>query len=338
MLTRLAIFSHDENKKAIGDLTKQMTESFEKLEKNHEGSLSKQEHRTIRLIVRPSPNRRLNPRAILPVRSKHNRQPQVDQTSTTAASPHFAVAHDSEQPQIKALSDSEQVLTVGSAESQDQSDDQLVGHAPEIGPDTPSHQSPFLDAQVGFELPSLPDGPESPDQANDIEITFEDGSIAVIPGGTDHDDGDDNEGVKTQVALVKTTGKLPITRTTGDTNIPLSDAEELVEFLRRDPGTNRALAPVGAALTKAVNISMFRFEFPSSDSEDDSESDMESNPTVIRFLCVEKFSFPDEQKGPLIVNGRPCHEFPWCDHASIELPGGGMSADELLTRRCESPY
>ncbi|KAK3302624.1 uncharacterized protein B0T15DRAFT_514645 [Chaetomium strumarium] len=316
-LTRLAILSYNENKKAIDDLTKQLAENFEKLEKCHEKSLGKQERRTIHLIVRPLPRRYQLSRTISSVPGKRTRRSQTVQASATEASPHLAVAHD--QSQIDdVLSDLEQDHMVAGAASRDPSGDQL-GYAPVMSLDTLSHNSPFLD--VGCELPSLTD------QADDIEITCEDGSIAFIPAGTDHSYGD--EGMKTQMALVKTTDKLPITRTPEDANIPLSDAEELLEFLIKDTPADEVPTPVGTASAKSVNIiSLFHLEFASNNSEDDADS-AKSDPSIIRFLCVERLVLLHENGAFEFVARIPCHEFPWCDHVNIELLGRGMTANEL---------
>ncbi len=295
-----------------------MAESFERLEKCHEGSTSKQDRRTTHLIVRPLqvPSRRRFWRIISSAPGKHTRQAQTIQAATTEAPPHLAVPHD--QPQIDMLPDLEHDLMTASAASQDPPDYQL-GHASEMSPDTPSHESPSLD--VGCEFPSIPE------QVDDIEITCEDGSIAFIPAGTDRGDGD--EGIKTQMALVKATDKLSITRTPQDANIPLSDADELLDFLAKGAPADGVPAPDGTASAKSATItSLFRLKFESKNSEDDADG-AKSDPPIIRFLCIERFFLLQEENSSEIVARRPCHQFPRCDHAHIQLLGGGVSANEL---------
>ncbi len=303
-LTRLVILSYNENKKALDDLAKQLAENFEKLEKFHKESLDKQERRAVCLAV-TTPS----------VPEEHTMQSQIVQASAPEPSSHLAVAHD--QSQIVALQDLKQDPMAGAA-SRDH-------HAAEMGLDIVSHMSPSPD--MGSELPSLAD------QANNIQIMFEDGSIALIPAETD--DADDDEGVKTPMALVKTTGELPLIRIPQDAIIPLTDAEELVEFLTKDAAADEP--PVGTASARPVKMaSFFRLEFASNHSEDDADG-AKPDPSIVRFLCIERLSPLHEFFKPRIVVRRPCREFSQCDHSTVEL-AGGVPANELENWTSEQSY
>jgi hypothetical protein len=311
--------SHNDNKRALDDLTEQLAENFEKLEKYHQGGVGKQESKTIRLIVRPQSRplaRRLS-RAISSAQSKLSRQPQTIQTSAGDVSSDPVLAQD--QSQAGGLSVLGQDLMAAGAPSEDPSGDQL-GHAPEIALDSLSESPSLPDAS--YEALSLTEQAD-----DDIEITCQDGSIVFIPGGNVHDDGEG--GTETRMAFVKGTDELPIARIRQDTKAPLSDAEELVEYLHKDGPTDEGSRPVGAA-AKSVNItSHFYLEFTSNDSEDDASSVL-SDPSIIQVLCVKRLVLLNGNPVHGGVALRPCHQFPGCDHTKIELLGDGMPESELL--------
>ncbi|KAI7788206.1 hypothetical protein LA080_012272 [Diaporthe eres] len=292
---------------------KNMAKNFVKLEKLRKESLDKRGHQTTNLIVTtptsptsPTPPSRRNrlSRALRGTPSNRIRQSQAVPARETEVSSQLMVTH--EQPQVNVPSDLERRLTDSDAASRDPSDDQLW-HAPEMSFEAPAPISPF--PNIRFDFPPLTN------QVHDIEITCEDGSVAFIAAKTTH--ADDNEGHETKKPLI------PLS------NVALSDAEELKDFLAKHPAPD-VLPNLGApSPTKSVNISsFFFFKFGSTDSEADADS-AESDPSWWRYLCAEKFLL---QEGISSITARvPCDESSFCDHTKIDQMDGGMYTNELHT-------
>ncbi|GKT47742.1 uncharacterized protein ColSpa_07923 [Colletotrichum spaethianum] len=216
--------AHDDNKKAISDLTKHLAANLDKLENNHQETRRNQENKTIHVVVAPAHHRYLSWKATQRSRSKHTRQPRIAQTSTTEVLNQPVVA--SELPQVGFSPGPQRDLSVESSGSSDGMQ-RLPEHVRERRLESLAHACRTPD--TGCELPPLDE------QADNIEVRCEDGSVAFITAETTHDD--TNEVIDAEKTRVNMSDQLSITRTTQDGNSPHCDADDLLEFLANDaPG------------------------------------------------------------------------------------------------------